>query len=273
MDYIIVSMSLSKEKIRFHLNPASCTSVGEIHCFDEIDSTNRWLLDEARRGRVHNQVCIAQSQTSGVGRNGKPWFAGNSDNILMSLAHVFDLPPAELAGLSLAVGIAIANALEALGVDKISLKWPNDVYLDGRKLAGILIQSQGSATGSGQSVIVGIGLNIRIDSEDKKTINQPIAELARIGLDVDQRERIIARLLDELFVALRQFGEAGLKNLLPRWDELDFLKGRDVVLNQGDQTVSGRYLGVNHQGAIRIALENNQIKEYYVGELSVRAVD
>ena len=271
MNYIIVSMSVSKEKILLNLNPSNCLSLGEITCFKQIDSTNRWLLDQARQASVHNHICIAQSQTSGVGRSGKPWFGGR-DNILMSVAHEFDLPVAKLAGLSLVVGIAIVNALESLGVKQLTLKWPNDVYLKGCKLAGILIQSQ-SSVDVGQCVIVGIGLNISIDAENKNTINQPIAELSRVGFNADQREIIIARIVDQLFSAFRQFNDTGLESFIERWQQLDYLKDRQVSLFQTDEKIQGQYLGINRQGAIRIELENNQIKEYYVGELSVRTVN
>lgn len=271
MDYIIVSMSLSKEKIFLNLSPASCRSLGEIICLDQVDSTNRWLLDQASRENVHHHVCIAQRQTSGVGRNGKSWCTGNSQNILMSVAHQFDMPAARLTGLSLAVGIAIVNALESLGVKQLSLKWPNDVYLSGSKLAGILIQSQGSVD-DGQCVIVGIGLNISIDAEARKVINQPIAELSQLGFNVDQRERIIAAIIDELFIAFERFSNTGLDEYRQRWDQLDHLKGQRVMLTQGNEVITGHYLGINSQGAVRLALQNHQIKEYYVGELSIRAV-
>lgn len=263
--------SLSAENIRSLLSLAGRAALGEIRCFDLIDSTNRWLLDQARQGRVHNHICIAGRQTSGTGRNDKPWLGG-SDNILLSAAHEFDLPPARLSGLSLAVGIAIVDALESLGVEGLLLKWPNDVYLDDGKLAGILIQSLG-ASQAGQCVVVGIGVNIRIDARSRQAIGRPVAELSRVGLDVDQRERIIARILDELFSMFRRFAENGFESFMTRWDELDYLKGREVVLKQGDQRVCGHYLGVNQQGALRLRLENNHVREYYVGELSVRTLD
>lgn len=272
MDYIIVSMALSKEKIVLNLIPSSRATLGRITCFDEIDSTNRWLSDQAMQRYVHHHVCIAERQTCGVGRNGKSWRTGNSDNILMSVAHQFDLPLAKLSGLSLAAGIAIVNALESLGVEQLSLKWPNDVYLDCKKLAGILIQSLNRAD-VGPCVIIGIGLNISIDAADKKAIDQPVAELSRIGFNVDQRELIIARLIDELFIMLEQFANSGLDEYLQRWEELDRLKGRQVVLNQDDKKSFGRYLGVNRLGAVRIELENQTIEEYYVGDLSIRAVE
>lgn len=271
MNYIIVSMSLNKEKIILNLSPASRKRLGEIICFDQVDSTNRWLLDQAGRENVHHHVCIAQRQSAGVGRNGKRWCAGNSENILMSVAHNFDMPLARLAGLSLVVGIAIVNALESLGVKQLSLKWPNDVYLDGKKLAGILIQSQGSVD-VGMCAVVGIGLNISIDDEDKKAINQPIAELSAVEFNVDQRELIMARIIDELFIAFEEFSDTGLDEFHQRWGQLDHLKDRQVVLIQGNEKINGQYLGINRQGAIRLALENHLIKEYYVGEVSVRAV-
>ena len=272
MNYIIVSMSLSKEKIILNLSPASCISIGEISCFEQIDSTNRWLLDQARQKNVHHHVCVAKSQSAGVGRNGKPWFGGSSDNILMSVAHEFDMPMARLSGLSLVVGIAIVDALESFGVNNLFLKWPNDVYLNGNKLAGILIQTQSSAEKK-QSAIVGIGLNIRIDDKDKKTIGQPVAQLSKLGFNVDQRELIIAAIINQLFKVFEQFTQTGLDSYLERWHKLDHLKDQDVQLTQGSEKIIGKYLGINRYGSIRITLQNNQINEYYAGELSIRAVN
>ena len=271
MDYIIATMPLNKEKIISHLSSHAQNDVGEINCFNQLDSTNRWLMDQASKNPVNNQICIADAQTAGIGRNGKSWQASASKNILLSIAHQFTGPVAKLSGLSLVTALALVDALEQFGVDQLAVKWPNDVYLDGKKLAGILIQNQ-SITKDVQYTVVGVGLNISIEKEEMQNINQPVAELRKVGLGIDQREKIMAGLIENLLAAFDQFSVHGLEAFYSRWNELDYLKNKKVELKHTHETVKGRYVGINAEGAMRIALPNNQIEEYYVGELSVKAV-
>ena len=262
-------MLLNKEKIIVNLASSTQRNLAEFHCFESVDSTNRWLFDYADTKDVHGCVCIADSQTAGVGRAGKSWVGSALKNILMSVGYQFDLELSKLSSLSLVTGIAIVNALEKLGVSNLALKWPNDVFLNDAKLAGILIQTKKHPV-NGYWAIVGIGLNLELTTEDKKSIPQAVAELSSLGFDVEKREIVIAKCIDELLSAFEHFNRQGLEYFLNRWDELDYLKNQSVQLIQSDQQTTGQYMGINNDGAVRMVLSNNQIKEYYVGEISLR---
>ncbi len=262
-------MLLDKEKIAANLHSSTLRELNEVHCLERVDSTNRWLVDHAESNDVHASVCIADSQTAGVGRGGKSWLASDSKNILMSVGYQFDMELSKLSSLSLVTGIAIVNALENIGVSNMTLKWPNDVYLNDGKLAGILIQTQKHLS-RGYIAIVGIGLNLELGDEEKQFILQPVAELSSLGFSIEQREMIIGKLIDELLLCFGLFTQHGLAFFLDRWDQLDCLKDQSVELSQGQQQIQGRYLGINNDGALRMALPNNRINEYHVGELSVR---
>jgi len=262
-------MVLNKEKIIENLNSSTVDVLGQIHCLESVDSTNRWLADQANNNSVQACVCVADSQTNGIGRAGKPWFAEGSKNILMSIGFQFEVELIKLASLSLVTGIAIVNALERVGVSSLALKWPNDVYLNGAKLAGILIQTQKNLDGT-NTAIIGIGLNLALSDDHKQQITQHVAELSAHGFGPDQREFVIAKVLDELFVCCELFSQHGLAYFLDRWHQLDYLKDQQVMLLQSDQRIEGRYIGINADGALRISLPNEQVKEYYVGDLSLR---
>ena len=262
-------MTLNKEKVIAELDLLAEPVGWQIFCFEQLQSTNSWLLEQSKPNDVHAYVCLADSQTAGVGRSGKQWLASDSNNILMSVAYHFDLELSELSSLSLITGIALVDVLEELGVSNLAVKWPNDVYLGDEKLAGILIQTQKSGD-SGYMSITGIGLNVELDQRTKQQISQPVADLSKSGLTVDDRELIIVKILNQLGIYFERFAKEGLKSFVNRWNQIDYLKDQDIVLSQANQHISGKYAGINDEGALLIELADQQIEAHYFGELSVR---
>ena len=185
----------------------------------------------------------------------------------LSISRRFDLGFAALSGLSLAVGVLVAEALRAAGFAEVGLKWPNDLVVGGRKLGGILIQLRGEAMGPCEAVI-GLGLNVRMPAASGETVDQPWCDLASIDADVS-RLRVLGSVLDALLPGLRQFERESLQAFATRWQALDALRGRPVRVIDGRETVEGLALGIADDGALRVQLAEGE-RRYHGGEVSVR---
>ncbi|MBU1236740.1 MAG: biotin--[acetyl-CoA-carboxylase] ligase [Gammaproteobacteria bacterium] len=211
----------------------------DIDVVAECESTNTLLLARAETS-PSGAVLVAERQTAGRGRMGRPWHAEPAASLTFSL--LYKLPrSAAPSGLSLAVGVAIAEALRELGVDGVALKWPNDILRDGRKLGGILIELSGS------SAVVGIGLNLRLPADLPDDVRANAAALER---DVDRND-LLARLLASLHRALDAFDSGGFAALRGRWSALNAYVGKPVrVISEFAVPVEGICMGVDVDGAL-----------------------
>jgi BirA family biotin operon repressor/biotin-[acetyl-CoA-carboxylase] ligase len=245
-----------------------------------IDSTSSELLRrEAPRDGV--AVLLAERQTDGRGRRGRSWASPLAANLYLSLARRFDGGLARLGGLSLVAGVAAAEALRALGLGDVRLKWPNDLVVEGdppgsnqgqalRKLGGLLVEGSGEHAGPVRAVI-GLGLNVRMPAAHGGAIDQPWIDLATLAPGhLPSRNTVAAALLAALLPALAQFDRDGLPAFLPRHGELDALAGRAIVLHGGDGDRTGTALGLAADGALRVRLVDGQVRAFHAGEVSVR---
>ena len=205
----------------------------------ECDSTNTLLLARAESS-PSGAVLVAERQTAGRGRMGRQWYAEPDASLTFSL--LYKLPRGSVpGGLSLAVGVAIAEAVRELNVGGVALKWPNDVLRDGRKLGGVLIELTGS------SAVIGIGLNLRLPADLPDDVKRIATAL---DLDVD-RNRLLARLLASLHGVLETFGSGGFAALRDRWSALNAYAGKPVrVISEFAVPVEGICMGVDVDGAL-----------------------
>jgi len=239
---------------------------------DEIDSTSTELMRRVGRRDVHGVALAAEWQTAGRGRRGRVWTAIVGGSLLFSLGWRFEQGAGFLAGLSLAVGVAVARALEAEGFNGIALKWPNDLIHRHLKLGGILIELNGDALGPSTTVI-GIGLNVRLPAAARKDIAQPVTDLASVAgrkrpaLD---RNRLFARLLTELAAVLRQYANEGFAPFAAEWQHRHAYQGKMVRLLLPDgATVTGKVAGVDASGALVLA-DGPRRARFLSGEISLR---
>jgi len=244
----------------------------------EIDSTNAELL--RRAATSDTQILFAERQTLGRGRRGRAWITPLGGQLAFSLQRYFDGGVAALAGLSLAVGVAVAEGLRAAGFAGIGLKWPNDlVWVDeklgaDRKLGGILIEFGGEYAGPVRTVI-GIGINTALADAAGAAIDQPWTDLQRMGTGHTDPDRPIARnaiaaaLLDALLPALDLFASDGLAPFLSRWDALDALRGREIDVRIDGRHERGIALGIAANGALRIQHAEGE-RLHHSAEVSVR---
>lgn len=171
------------------------TRFGEVRWFDEIGSTNDWLMDQAREGAAEGLVAIADHQTAGRGRRDRRWTAPPGSSLLFSVLLRPNLPPDRLHLTTAAVALSTAAACaDVAGVD-VALKWPNDLLAHERKLAGILAESIVSEDGSGVAVVVGTGLNVNWPPVQPAEIAHLATALNReAGRDIDRAELLVGLL-------------------------------------------------------------------------------
>lgn len=173
-----------------------------IEFFDTIDSTNDYLL--AKKNSV-NVVCIAEHQSKGKGQFGRTWHSPHGENIYLSYRCHLPKPMGEIGNLSMQVGELVCRVLNQFGIrEGLTVKWPNDVLFDGKKLAGILLEVQPGADNSSYAVI-GIGLNVNMLADIDINISQPWTSVqAIVGHPVD-RNRVAVVLINELTAQIRKF--------------------------------------------------------------------
>lgn len=213
-------------------------------------------------------MCVAEHQSAGRGRRGRSWHSPFGRNLYLSVAQACDSGPAALAGLSLAIGAALAQALTALGVPGIGLKWPNDVLCGGQKLAGILIELQGDTQGPCWAV-VGIGINVNMDRADDAAIDQPWTSLARVSGRQWDRTALAAQVLIEVSELLARYPTQGLAPWQDAYARFDLLAGRPVQVDWAGERIAGVARGVDASGALLVDCDG-QRRTLWGGEVTVR---
>ena len=212
---------------------------------------------------------FAEQQTAGRGRRGRTWVSPLGRNIYSSTVWRFSAGASGLSGLSLAVGVAIVKALEALGYEGVGLKWPNDLLWQGKKLGGILIEISGDAAGPCH-VVVGIGLNVSMSEQQAADdIDQPWIDLASLSEQPIDKNAIAAALLNQLIPMLSTFEANGFEPLLQDWLKRDAFLGRDIVLKLGKDELLGKQVGVKPDGSLCIETAEG-LRTFNGGEVSLR---
>ena len=242
----------------------------KLHSFvllPEVGSTNAYLMEQARTGLPDGVVCLAEYQTAGRGRRGRPWFGQYGCSVLVSIHWTFPRG-ARLEGLSLAVGVGVARALRECGIVDLGLKWPNDVYVDGRKAAGILIES-GQKGVMGWFTVSGIGINVSKPARMSKEIGQPwIALDERAELPVD-RQAVAASIIGHVLAILDGYAVTGLDGLREEWSALDLSAGQEVEVTAGRVVTQGIGCGIDRDGFFRLDV-GGEIRTFNSAEVSLR---
>ncbi len=237
-----------------------------LHVFESVASTNdevRHLIN-TQPGKI--VTVLADTQTQGRGRLGRRWHSPPHGNLYLSLGYQFDCPRNELSGMSLAVGAMIAAAIDQFyGID-LQLKWPNDLYYDGQKIGGILVEST-SLTEQRQSSVIGLGLNANMPQSLDVDIDQPWTDLRMATGDLIDRNILASTVLNALIPGLEIFASNGFEPWRVEWSIRDFLRDRFVVV-KGTDPVSGTAAGVSASGAL-LLLNNGALMEVFGGEVSL----
>lgn len=247
--------SLDAGLIRQSLAAQSKAKLDELEVFGSVASTNTYLMSQPPPDVGRFRVAIADHQTSGRGRRFRRWASPPGAGLYMSFAYSFEEQPDHLPSLTLAIGVGVINALQGLGIEGISLKWPNDIVaLDG-KLGGILTELQSRAT-EGVTVVTGVGLNIKLPEDAEMSIESGwashIVDVSRICETAPAREAIAAAIINELQGVMRKFAALGFVGFVDAWMQHDWLSQREIIVDMPDQQISGKAAGVDKDGALLV---------------------
>lgn len=243
--------------------------VFDLHVLDECASTNSVLMDAppADDGRIH--VVVAERQTAGRGRRGRQWQSWPGGSLTFSTLWRFPPGAPVPAGLSLVAGLAVVRALEKLGVHGLQLKWPNDVLVNGHKLAGILVELL-PGRGRTPAAVVGIGINLRLPV-DARIPDQPgVTDLGHHLSQLPDRNRLLGTLLGELYTLFDTYAAAGFGALRGAWQQRNAFADLPVRITGEDHEVTGICAGVDEDGALLVRTDSALVR-ILSGEVSLRA--
>ena len=241
----------------------------DIRILDSIDSTNAQALRSIEAGSVAPFLVLAERQTVGRGRRGRKWVSPFAENIYYSLVLRMDGGLRQLEGLSLVVGLAVMHTLREYGIPGAGLKWPNDVLVGQKKVAGILLELVGDPADVCH-VVLGIGINVNMQSAEE--IDQEWTSVRLESGKVIDRNQLVARLNEVLVSYLERHRLNGFSAIQGEWEQGHLWQGRAVSLIAGVNKIDGVVLGIDRQGALRLSVEGEE-KTYSGGELSLRLRD
>ncbi|AOS96809.1 Bifunctional ligase/repressor BirA [Microbulbifer aggregans] len=258
---------LSPDEILSRMSASGKSLLGELQVLEQVDSTNARVLECMDAGTGHGLVMLAEQQTAGRGRRGRQWLSPFAAGITLSIGWQFQGGVQLLEGLSLAVGVALARALDRFDVPDVRLKWPNDVWCQGRKLAGVLLELSGDLTDR-CGVVVGVGLNVGLPEELGQSIGQPWIDLTSVRPGVI-RNQLTAAMLEELLAVLDEYPRSGFGAYRAAWSRLDQFAGREVTVHTGPREWHGFNRGVDESGALLLEIDG-ELRRFHGGEVSLR---
>lgn len=264
---------LERDAIVAALPPELRPVIEDLQVLWVTESTSDLLVQRGRTDPGRARICLAEYQTGGRGRRGRQWFAAVGSGVCISVGWCFPAAPASLSCLGLAAGIAVLRAAQACGVHNAELKWPNDLVVDGKKLAGVLVDVQGEAGGPLQ-VVVGVGINYAPDAVGAKAIVAAgglppvcitqLSDAALVG-----RNKVAAELIASMLTVLQQFANTGFESFAEEWRSADYLRGKVVQVAAGDREIIGVARGISGDGQLLVEA-NGQLDQLVSGEVSVR---
>jgi len=250
---------LDQARILATLSELTKRRLARLEILDVIDSTNRYAFDQPDEG---TSVYLAEYQTAGRGRQGRRWISPYAGGLCLSFRHVYDHLAYPLTGLNLAVAITVVQVLKSLGIDKVGIKWPNDILWEGRKLAGLLLETR--RVNQGYQIVMGIGINIKMGNCEG--IDQPWVDLCTVVGNLLSRNQLAALLIEQGLQTLTCYPQQGLIAWLPAWSTMDLLDGRTVTLSNALQTITGIAAGIDDQGALLLQVGRYR-QRYLEGEV------
>lgn len=269
-----------------------------VHAFEELASTNAWLVARAPGADPGPALCVAHAQVRGAGRRGRTWSSRPGD-VTFSVRRRFDSAPARIAPLGLVTGVAVARALRASTAMEVELKWPNDLLLGGSKLGGLLIESRpatrpGAPSGASGTVAVG-GVGINLIGPGERPDGTRVAALGDHGIAPESRDGLVADIAAGVLDAWTRFDGGGWSVFEEDWRALDALEGRAVRVHagvlpgragggegapggdapgdgsdDGPDRFDGIARGVDGGGALRVERADGRTVTVHAGEVSVR---
>lgn len=259
---------LDASKINAAISDQTFALISSFEIHDQIDSTNRYLVKRSQQSAPSGSVCFAEYQTDGKGRRGREWISPYGSNICLSILWRFQQGPAAISGLSLAIGVAVIRALKQHQINDIGLKWPNDLYSQGKKLGGILVEVSGETDGP-CSAVIGLGLNLFVPKIQALSITQAWTDLNKItGQHSLLRNKLAGTLVNHLLPVIANYETVGIKAYLDEWRTYDCLSGNLATLYIGSQQFDGIVRGIDDNGMLLIERQDGSVQTFASGEVS-----
>jgi BirA family biotin operon repressor/biotin-[acetyl-CoA-carboxylase] ligase len=259
--------ALDLELIRRELGPGLATS--PIHLFDEVRSTNEVLRDMARAGAGAGTVVLAECQTAGRGRAGQPWFSPPGVNLYASALFRPAIPPKAVTVFSFIASLALADAIQEL-VPGVAIKWPNDILVKGKKVAGVLAEAA-TVDDRVESVILGVGVNLNVTRRmladalgDAAHAATSLREVLNRAVDRNAFTATFLNYLDEWHTIHAARGSGAV---LDAWRERDILTGRRVQVREGARAFDGRVRGLDADGHLEVEDSLGRTRRVVAGEI------
>lgn len=245
-----------------------------IEILESVSSTNDYLKKLKISQNI--KICLAEHQSGGRGRLQRQWYSPFGRNIYLSCLYSFQKDISELAGLSLVTSLAILKALRNwIADEKLAVKWPNDIFFENKKLSGSLIEIQAETHGVSQ-VIIGIGLNVNmgnvqhhLEQFSTQSITKPWTHLQAIVGGYINRNELASMLIKSVLSYLQKFKVEGFNGFKQEWIANDCLTGKNIVLKNLNQEISGKVLGVNQQGQLVLQMDNQTIQTFSSGDTTI----
>jgi BirA family biotin operon repressor/biotin-[acetyl-CoA-carboxylase] ligase len=255
---------ISEERIR---NCLTTSRFGrDLRVFRRVDSTNVWARDLAEHGVAEGTLVIAEEQTAGRGRLGRSWLSNPGENLTFSLV-LRPRPSQPGSGLlPLAIGVAVARAIEGAVDLRVECKWPNDLLVEGQKVAGILMETSVDTTGA-PYVIVGIGLNVNQTFFAEEIRNRATSLKAWTRTELD-REKLLCACLAELESVYDRSAPGGFQDVLQEWNARSTLPGRTVTVTAGGRETTGVVRGISRDGALVVRAGGTD-RVFFAGEVTI----
>ena len=212
-------------------------------------------------------IHLSEQQVAGKGRNGKKWVSPEGKNIYLSIGWISPLKYSELDGLSLSVGTVLASNLNKYAENLIKIKWPNDLLIKNKKISGILIETVD--LGGKVGVVIGIGINVHMTKEEGRDIDQSWISLDQVTDSINNRNEVVANLLNELFNLTISFSQEGFKPFKDDFENLDLLKGKMCNISMDGHNKVVEVMGVNDRGELLVK-DNSENLTLRYGEVSIR---
>ena len=256
------------------LEKAAFPYAGQVELLDTVDSTSDWLSRQQSGGAdTHGKTCITEFQSAGRGRRGRNWQGSPYCHLMFSMGWRFQKEAVEMTGLSLSVGVEVADSLRNLSGAPVGLKWPNDLWCSDRKLGGILIDLN-TASKPDTQAIVGIGINLQEPGLEHFDPGQPVTDLAsNVQGELPSRISIIAVVMTAVARSLDRFGQHLFGCHRERFNALDVFAGRKVQISSGGTSLEGIGQGVDEFGRYRLRFSNGSVETIISGDLSLSLVD
>ena len=246
---------LDENEIHAAIGDATRTRVASLVVFDEVDSTNSYLMRQPVPAPGYLNVAVTDNQTAGRGRHGRTWQSPPGSGLALSVAFTFAESPENLPALTLAIGLGAIQALEDLHIAGVQLKWPNDLIAGDGKLGGILTEAL-TRDGDAVTIVTGIGLNVDLgpglDLSAKSGWVQRAVDLTSHAGQLPANEIIVGALTNALFETLTGYGSRGLAPVLRDWQARDWLFGREITVDTAGQQLSGVGAGIADDGALLV---------------------